>query len=346
MNSARLAAAFRANAGLLGHEGFALVGFDPRDVRRLVRANEIVRVRVGVYATRETWAAADTWVAREVLRARAAAMAMRECCTFSHDSAAHLRGLPFLRPQRPWVHTTEPRPFGGCRPSSGVKHHGAPYLPAQVGSTAHGRALDLARTACDLAREHGLRTGMGACDAALRRGVTREELADAVAAMKSWPGVRTVREAVDLADAGADNPGESLARLLVVELGLGLPTTQFPVDVGGRTVWLDLLLGSHGIEFDGKQKYRRAEEGGLAADDPGEVVWRERTRERAILRCGLGVSRLVWDDLLPQRWDATRERLAREVQESWALRGSGTPSALLAYADRMSDVRSRRLREA
>jgi len=344
MTSARLHAAFHTHAGLLGHEGLALAGLDTSDVRRLVRAGELVRVRVGVYALRDTWEAADDWVAREVLRARAAALSMREPRTFSHDSAAHLQGLAFLRPRTPWVHTSEPRPLGGGRPSSGVKHHGAPYRPDQVRTSPHGRVLDLARTACDLAREHGLRTGVGACDAALRLGVTRVELAEAVAAMRSWPRVRCVREAVELADAGAENPGESLARLLVVELGRGQPVTQFPVDLDGRTAWVDLLLGSHVVEFDGRQKYRRVEQGGLATVDPGEVVWRERTRERALLARGLGVSRLVFDDLLPQRWAATRARLAREVDESWAQRGPGTPPALLAYAERVRDVRARRLR--
>lgn len=346
MLTARATGAFNANAGLLDREGLALAGVDERALRRLLGRGEVVRVRVGVFATRETWEASGGWIQREILRARAAAMAMREDRVFSHDTAAHLQGLAFLRPQRPWVHTSEPRPLGGCRPSSGVKHHGAPYLPEQVRTTPHGRVLDLARTACDLTREHGLRTGLGACDGALRLGVTRLELADAVGAMVSWPGVVAVREAVELADPGAENPGESLARLLVVELGRGTPLTQFPLEVGGRTAWCDLLLGSHVIEFDGQQKYRRVEDGGVATTDPGEVVWLERARERAIIDHGLGVSRLVWDDLLPRNWARTRERIAREVEHTWRHRGPATPAHLQAYAARLAERRARRLRVA
>lgn len=342
----RLFAAFRANDGLLHVEAIALLGIDPNDLRRMLRRGEVVRVRSGVYTSAHAWAEADGFAARQILLARAAAMVMRPGRVFSHDTAAHLQGLAFLRPLHPLVHTSEPRHCGGFRAARGVKHHGAPYLPAQVRSTPYGPALDLARTACDLTREHGLRTGLGACDAALRRGVTRNELVDAVAAMRSWRHVTQVREAVALADAGAENPAESLARLLVHELGRGTPVTQFPVDLGGTVAWCDLLLGAHVVEFDGRWKYRRPEQGGLADRDVADVVWDERTRERLLLAQGLGVSRLVWADLLPANWDSTRARLEREVAQTVQRHGPHTPEPLLAFAERMAAHRRRRLRAA
>lgn len=343
----RLTGAFAANDGLLHVEALALHGVDLDEVRRLRRRGEVVRVRTGVYATEEVWAATENDVAaREVLHARAAGMTMRPGRVFSHDSAAHLLGLPFLRPAEPLVHTTEPRYTGGFRAARGIKHHGAPYLPEQVRRTGHGPALDLARTACDLTREHGLRTGIGACDAALRRGVSRTQLVDAVAAMRSWRHVTVVREAIALADPGAENPAESLARLAVHELGLGTPTTQFPVDLGGSIAWCDLLLGPQVFEFDGRLKYRRAEEGGVATRDVGQVVWDERTRERHLLGKGLGVSRLTWDDLLPRQWAQTRERLARELAQTVARVGPHTPPELLTGAEALRTQRDRRLRAA
>ena len=92
------------------------------------------------------------------LRAVAAGLATRSGFVFSHDSAAHLLGLPFLRPRRELVHVTRPGVVGS-RHQHGVKHHRAPFLATQVVRAGGWRCLDLARTALDLAREHGYDAG-------------------------------------------------------------------------------------------------------------------------------------------------------------------------------------------
>lgn len=344
MLSITLDGAFRAHDGLLDLEALALHGLDRRDVRRAVSAGDLTRVRVGVYMPREQWERTDSWIERQVLQARAAAMTMYDSFAFSHDSAAHLQGLSFLRPPVPLVHTTQARYLGGYRLRSGVKHHGAPYLGTQVRQTRYGAVLDLARTACDLVRAHGQRIGLSACDSALRRGVTPEEFADAVGAMTYWRHVKLVRDTIGWADPGADNPGESLARLMVIGLGLGRPLTQFPVPRGSSIAWTDLLLGAHAFEFDGRLKYRRVEAGGSATSDPGNVVWQEREREQDLIRQGLAVSRMTWDDLSERRWNETRERLTREVTEARERLGHTTPPHLLAFAERLAPQRAQRLR--
>jgi hypothetical protein len=116
-------------------------------------------------------------------------------------------------------------------------------------------------------------------DAVLRSGVPRSELDRVVAGMRCWPGVTRAREAVAAADGGAQNIGESLARLLVLELGFGRPLTQVRFARGGRVAYVDLLLGNHVFEFDGKVKYVGRERGGVADRPPEHVLWEEKSRE-------------------------------------------------------------------
>lgn len=343
MVPSNLRSAFIAHDHLLTYEQVLLHGISPKELRLLMRAGAVVRVRHGVYADGGHWRTAASHAGRGLLAARAASLMMVEPHVLSHDSAAHALGLDFVTPDVPLVHVTRAGVRGG-RTTSGVKHHGAPYRPGQVLETAVGKVLAPARTAVDLVREHGMRVGLGACDSALRLGTARFQLVDAAAPMTSWRGVRTVRLAVEWADGGAENPGESLARLLVLETGLGRPVTQFPVLVEGRVVWCDLLVGAHVVEFDGQLKYRNRSDGGVADRDPGEVAWAERRRERKLIEQGLGVSRLVWSDLLPERWDATRVRLAREIRSTHEAGGALVPPRLRAFADRMDGERAARIR--
>ena len=123
----------------------------------------------------------------------------------------------------------------------------------------------LARTAVDVAREYGLEDGVIACDQALARGVPRLALTTVLEQMRCWPHVTVARKAVELADPGAENLGESLARLLVVELGFGTPRTQVWVEEAGRRARLDMLLNGHAFEFDGRLKFIGRDRGGVCA---------------------------------------------------------------------------------
>jgi len=136
--------------------------------------------------------------------------------------------------------------------------------------------------------------------------------------MKNWPNVTVVRAARHLADPGAESVGETLARLLVTELGLGRPETQFGLTDGTRTVWCDLRIGRQLFEFDGKLKYLPPQEGGVATRDPGEVLWSEKQRQDWVCGFKLGMSRIVWDDLWGDRRRLALARLARECADTAA----------------------------
>ena len=98
--------------------------------------------------------------------------------------------------------------------------------------------------------------------------------------MWHWPHVTTVDRAILSSDGGAESLGETLTRLLLVELGLGPIQTQFELrDATGRAR-CDMRVGRHVFEFDGFVKLQPVREGGFPflllqwgpSRDPGHPV--------------------------------------------------------------------------
>lgn len=275
-----------------------------------------VVVRRGVYAERAVWERLSD-DARYRMRVRAAVLTGTKSAVASHSSSAAILGLP-LRPH--WtelVHVTRPG-VTGSRTEGGVKHHLAGYAESDVVEADGLRVMGLPRTAVDIARELGFTDGVIAADAALRLGATRRQLESALAIMRSWPYVTRARDAVSVADGGAHSIGETLLRLLVLELGIGAPQTQFLAVQPGRRAEVDLRVRRHLFEFDGKVKYLGREQGGVADVAPAEVVWREKQREDWLRNHdgGYGMSRVVWAELFGRARKETKRRLAHEFAES------------------------------
>jgi hypothetical protein len=288
-----------------------------------------------VYADGGLWATLDEFRGRPRLRARAAVMKLQRGWVMSHDSAALELDMPLLRPQRSLVHITRPG-FSAAWTRYGVKHHYARFRADQLMDVEGRRVLNAARTAVDLAREHGEMEGVVACDWALRAGVTRTELQEVLAPMQFWPHVVRARWAVDMADPRAENANESLGRMLVTELGIGKPDPQFPVAIdGGRIAWCDIRVGNHVFEIDGRTKYQPMEVGGLADRDPHRVVWDEKKRERLVCAEGLGMSRIFWEDYWGEARDRARRRLMAEYAVSEARFGAELAPRLAASAERL-----------
>lgn len=329
-----LAAHASSQAGLVTRRQAVEAGCTERELRSMTAVHgPWVVVRRGVYVERALWDDLG-YDGRWALRDRAAHLNLHRPHVVSHDSAARAYELPLLRPRLPLVHITRPGVFGS-RTEHGVKHHLTRRGVDDAEWAAGMPVTSLPRTALDVAREHGLEAGVVACDAALGRGVPRVALAAELGQMRCWPDITRARAALDHADPGAESVGESLARLLVQELGLGRPETQFPVPNGTSTFWCDLRLGCHMIEFDGRLKYRDRARGGVADRPIEDVLWDERQRQRLICAHGLGMSRLVWDDF----WGAARPRaLARlraEYQVTLQRFGPTLPVDLQLYADQL-----------
>ena len=275
---------------------------------------EWVVVRRGAYAERWEWDAADE-PRRHLMNVVAVTLAARRPYALSHSSAAVVHDLDCRPYWRELVHVSHPRVLGG-RTEGGVKHHPADVPEDQLVEVKGLDVTSLARTAVDIAREHGTEDGVVACDQVLRRGVPRSSLYDVLTQMSSWPRVTCARAAVRLADPGAENLAESLARMLVIELGFGTPTTQVWIEDGGRRVRVDMILNGHIFEFDGKIKYT----GELG--EGTDVLWQEKQREDWLRSLGFGISRIVWSDLFGTGRRAALQRLAREYVATQARRGA------------------------
>jgi len=309
------------NHGLITRRQAIEVGLVPERIDRLVRDGDWTIVRRGVYAEAAYVATLTTRRGRRLLADRAASRRISVPHTMSHDSSAYELDLPILNASDPLTHVTRPVVVG-AHLRHGVKHHLAPYRPEQVVEVNGTKALETARTGLDIAREHGNPAGVVAVDSARRAGVSLAELWRAVGAMKSWPEVTIVREAIELSDPDSDSVGETLARGLVTELGFGRPQTQFGLTSGGRTAWCDLRLGRHMFEFDGRLKYQRREEGGLVLTSVDEVLWREKQRQDWICGFKVGMSRIVWADLFGEARARALVRMRREYLDTSARFGA------------------------
>ena len=341
-----LASLATSQSGVVLRRQAVEAGYTERELRTLTAVHgEWVVVRRGAYVERCVWeplGVDDQWRIRDV----AAHLTMARTHVLSHDSAARVQGLPFLRPDLMLTHVTRPGVWGS-RTEHGVKHHlSRRQPPIQISSGLP--VTGLARTAIDLAREHGFSTGVTACDAALRRGVTADELDAELEEMSCWPYVTRARAAVDHADAGAENVAESLARLLVCEVApeLGRPRTQFPIRTRSGVAWCDLVLGCHVFEFDGRVKYLRADRGGVATRPVEDVLWDEKRRQTEICAEGVGMSRIVWDDLWGSARQAAVRRLRGELELSLVRFGDRLPSRLEAFARQQAEARRRRILDA
>ena len=324
----RARAVAAANHGLITRAQALDAGMSPLSIKHALVKGELVPVRHGVYALGDVWEALDEFGGRQLLLARAAIRTMRREWVASHDSSAHAHHLPILVPPDPHVHITRPG-FTGAWSKAGVKHHLARFSDDQVVEVEDLRALDLARTAVDMAREHGTPYGEIACDAVMRRGVTRAELEAAVAPMDHWPHVERTRDAVAFADPGAESLVETLGRILVTPLGMGDVETQFPVRLdNGRVLWGDIRVGCHLFECDGLGKYVSVARGGFAERPAEEVVWDEKKRERSLHRIGLGTSRFIAADYFNPRRDEVLARMRAEVEDTIARFGPRLPDHL------------------
>lgn len=301
-----------AEHGLVTRRQLVEAGYDSHAVRRLVRAGILVRVRHSVYVDGERWESLDEWRGRPLARVRASGLALRRRdFAYSHDSSGLAWDLPLPDARTALTHVSHPTVHGD-KVRHGVKHHLAPFVPEQVQCVEGLQVLDLPRTALDLGREHGLLAGVAACDAVMARGVTRGQLYETLSRMWCWPQSTVMREAIELADGGAESWLESEGRLFVHGLGIGRPRTQLGLTDGTRTVFVDAIVGRHVFEFDGAVKYDADNPSGQS---PRDVLMAEKRRQDFICGFKLGVSRVTTHDCRDGR-PAAERRVLREYVDT------------------------------
>jgi hypothetical protein len=256
-------------AGIATTAELNAAGFSDARIQTLTRRGDLYQVGRGVYAdgpqARETLAFAD---GLKLLQLAAAVAVTGTGAVVSHESAAYLHSIDLLSKQDAATLTC-PR-HRGSNARAGIRLHTA-TLPADH-VTAAGRlpVTTPARTVIDLARTLSFQAGVVTADSALHRKlVTKAELTTVLAACTRWRGARQAAAVIDFADARAESPLESIARIAFNDCGLPPPELQ---------VWLGGTVEPIGrVDFYWKQ-YR------TIAEVDGAIKYADPQRARAQLR--------------------------------------------------------------
>lgn len=277
----------------------------PTTTAAMLGSGSWVRLRRGAYLPAPP--GDDRWDARRstaLARIAAVGHQLRLEHVVSHQSAALLWGLPMVD-RGELVHLVQ-RTRPNTRGADDVVRH-IHRLDAGDVVVRSGRAVtSLERTLVDCATSLRPSDALVIADAGLRRGADLERCLELLDRQVGRPGTRRARAVLEAADDGAESPGESRTRHLVLREGLPVPQTQLAISTDDGVVWADLGWREWRVvaEYDGAAKYTAS---GPAAD----AVLRERRREVVIERAGWRVVRIAAADLRqPARVVAALLRLA------------------------------------
>lgn len=314
----RLAARASAQGGYFNRSEALDCGYDDHQIAAAIRAGEWCRVRTGVYAPADTYAALDA-NGRHLVGARSVVDKLGATVALSHSTACAEHGFAQFDADFDNVQLTRLDGHSGRR-EAGVVHHEGRMPEGDVEERAGRLVVVPRRCVWEASTITTQRGAVVVMDSALNgEAIEPEDLPAAAVAYRSWQGSRSAGIAARLADGGAESPGESLTRFMCYEQHLPRPTLQHLVSdeqgVVARTdfAWLEY---SHVGEFDGQIKYAR----GLGPEHgASEVVIEEKRREDLVRRQGLGMSRLIWREVLPRRTRFTAAWLWRDLMQSRAL---------------------------
>lgn len=190
-----------------------------------------------------------------------------------------------------WIDDDEPVElvWRNPHPPAGVLTHSRRIEADEVTRVAGLPATTPARTAYDLARQLPRGRAVMRLDALLR--ATPFSVDEVLALAKRYPGargVRRLRTVLPLVDGGAASPKETWLRLLLIDAGLPVPTTQIPINKGWHQV---------GVLDLGWEKYRVAAEydGDHHRSDRRQYV-RDQQRLRTLEGLGWIVIRVIAED--------------------------------------------------
>lgn len=290
-------------------------GYDDKGITHAVRSGLWHRIRRGYYTFVHLWAPMSP-AQRHLVRASAVQHHLGPAVALSHVTAALAHGLTTWGVSLDRVHVT--RLDGGAgRVEGDVVHHVGVALSHDIIEVGGLRVMAADRAALETGTMGTPESALVTFDSFLCLEIGEHDtLMARFERMEHWPRTRHLHVPVRMADAGAQSAGETRGRWGFRQAGLPAPQTQYRVYdadgvLRGTTDWGwpgHRVLG----EFDGKQKYTRLL---LPSQDPGEVVFAEKQRERLLCELtGFVMVRAVWSDYDRPRLLA--QRFAR------ALRGS------------------------
>jgi hypothetical protein len=305
-----------AEAGFFTTKEAKSAGYGDRDIARMVRQRQWLRLRRGAYVFPDEWALLDE-VGRHRIRSSVILRSHGDGVALSHVSGVIRHGIDVWGLPLDRVHVT--RLDGGPgRIERDVVHHEGFVGDEEVRVTADGqRVLVPERCVLEAASRADNEVALCLMDSGLRAGAfSQEQLEAAFAAMQHWPFVRHLHIPVRMADGRSGSVGETRGRWVFRALGIPAPRLQFEVRgpdgaiIGITDWWWEQyrLLG----EFDGRVKYGRSLNQGK---EPGDVVFAEKLREDRLRDQDLAVVRWTWADraYFTPVADRIRSRLARSA---------------------------------
>lgn len=284
----RLAAALEATKGVTSSAHLRARGLTERDITRIVRSGQLVRIRRSAFVSGEMWGRATPWD-RHALRAMAIYRSRADKVTvLSHHSALAVRGIA-LHGIDDRVHLIHSDGRRG-RTDAVLRVHRA--VPSDLIETHDDIRIVTPATACiQVAAHFGPEAGLVSADDALhQRLMTAEDLSRAMTLLKPERWSRGPAQMVALADARIESAAESRARWAFQLAGITQPTPQVELRDEWGVVWarLDFLIEGAGvvIEIDGMSKYEDIRD-----------LHAEKRREDRLRELGYEVVRLTWSDL-------------------------------------------------
>ena len=280
-------------------------GLTSVDLARYVRHGLLVSVRRGHYGLAAP-ALGDQWNQARQAHVRAAASLAGTDQVAALRTAALVWGLPVsATPHKPELI----RPLGRSRPL-GTRVRFARLTEHDVARHGGIWVTSLVRTAVDVALDLPVPESLFTLDAALKRGVRRDQLLGNLAARGSVRHLHRARSAIEWADRHVESPLESRCRgeLLIDEISP--PECNLPLRLGGREIRPDLLWLALGIavEVDGQGKY----------DEPG-ALWKEKLRQEWMeSELGLIVLRFTYEEIVGDPRGCSRRWRKAEVRRESA----------------------------
>jgi hypothetical protein len=189
------------------------------------------------------------------------------------------------------IHITVARDAPDVSPRPGLVVHRGQLTPRDVTRVSGLAVTTAVRSVLDVARHLPRLPAVVAADATLNAGAcTLADLHAALPALTGWRNVRRAREVVGQAEPGAQSPGETQLRMIMVDGGFPRPVAQHPVrDIAGWVVAaLDLahVRWRLGEEYDGRDAHTRVRD-----------FEHDRRRQNALRRYGWYPLRFTSRDL-------------------------------------------------
>ncbi len=289
-----------AQHGVFRRSDLAAWGFEPTAALTMRRNGTWIRLHHGVYADRDTVAAAVDPASSHALLATATVAALPGDVALFGPSAAAVRRIPLDRRLIGPVHLV--RPKGSDSRALRRRISALDRLPGAIihvldtpdhllGIEAGLPIVAPDLAACSTAMLSEPDWAVATLDSIAWQDPEAPERLATVAAL--WPrlaGAGVLSQALPHVRTGAQTPLESLSRVRLIRQGLPEPALQIPIyDVDGLIGYVDMLFELLGVigEADGALKY-----------EDRSILVQEKRREDRLRADGFGVARWGWTDAM------------------------------------------------